>query len=106
MPSANSGLRSDLLGSIRGCSWHKYVNAHSKNVMASMRLMVLLQTLSKDMVKLLVRSKRQQKSKTGDHSTCVYTYVLSFFGANLQNIEPITRLATKTIMTVHLLKSQ
>lgn len=53
--SANSGLRSDLLGSIRGCNWHKYVNAHIKYIMANMRDTVLLQTLSKHKMDWLVK---------------------------------------------------
>lgn len=42
---ANSGLKSDLRGTINGCNWAKYVIAHIKNIIAILRITVLLQTL-------------------------------------------------------------
>lgn len=42
---ANSGLKSDLRGATKGCSWAKYVMAHIRNIMAILKITVLLQTV-------------------------------------------------------------
>lgn len=70
--SAYSGLRSDLLGATNGCSWHRYVNAHMRNIIANANATVLLHT------------------------------VRSSLGANRQNTAPATNVAIITPSTVYL----
>lgn len=43
--SANSGLKSERRGATKGWSWQRNVMAHIKNIMANVKITVLLQTL-------------------------------------------------------------